>query len=230
MSRNRRTLDPNEVAKGLIIAKRSITTYLFTGKPDVLRIKLRSREPVVSIGGGGLYVGRTPGRFAPALGHSSSKDLSIQRALELLGANDAAQRMFPLAATPGSHWIYFALFSSCKKNPGVRPLKTYINFLADGLGRRNAGVARRLLANGYSARKLERLVERSRGVHDIRRRIKDEAERRLVISEDVIVRLDKLVRSGRRSNKNFKLLAQEFRRSWCRQSKVLREQNNHVLV
>ena len=212
--------------------QQTIAQVLFKGKPDARKITITSAKAVVSLAGGSLFIGRTPGRFAAPLGHATGEELTVQAALDGLEANEAARKVFPLAATPGSHWIYFALFSTCAKNPGVQSLKTYISFLGERLERkrRNAGVARRLLADTYKTRKLKALLARARSVHDLRQRIKDSDERKEVIAPAVLERLDQLVRNGRRSNKNFKQLVRSFRKAWCQQSIVLREANNYVLI
>ena len=208
------------------MAKGTIMDRLFHGKPDAKEVTVKGKKPVIHLAAGRLFIGRTPGRFIDVKGQRSGDELSIKESLDTLGANQAAVRIFPLAATPGSYWLYFALFSTCKQTPGVGPLKQYITFLKDKLGRNNAGVGYRVL---YSKRKLKRVKERARNVHDIRLRVPDEKERKEIIDERILRRLDTLIR-GKWYKANYRHLAQAFRDAWCRQSPVLRRNNHGILV
>lgn len=212
----------------------SIVDRLLNGKTNAKELAIRARKSAVSLGSGRLFVGRTPGRFVDIKGHEATKDLSIQEALDILGANQAARRIFPLAATPGGHWIYFALFSTCRQTPGLNPLRQYIKVLSYNLDRQNAGVARRLLdKKRITKRQIKTAVDRYKRVHDIRLRIPDEADRRVVIQKDVMPRLHALVMSNRwnRSTyKTYKKLARAVRAAWCRQSPILRKHGNDTLV
>ena len=197
---------------------KTIIQHFFNGKSAPVYFAIRTRKSVIPLNSSRLFIGRTPGRFIEILGHRTGEELSIQDALEKLDANRAAQRVFPLAATPGSHWIYFGLFSSCRKNPGVLPLKQYIEFLREKLGRRNAGVGIRLFSEKYTSRKVSALSERFRSVHDIRRRIDDLQLLKKYIKVGILARLDKLVRSGRYEAVNYRELAKAFRYAWLNQS------------
>ncbi len=209
----------------------SIVDRLFRGMAAPQQLTIRAGNTAKPLASGRLYVGRTPGRFLDIKGHSVSNALSIKDALDILGANQAAQRIFPLAATPGGHWIYFALFSACSRTPGISPLKRYIAVLTNTLGRRNAGVASRLLNQPkVSARQVRDLSERYRRVHDVRLRIPNETERRNVIQPDVLPRLNSLIISGRWNRQRYSNLAREFRDAWCKQSPLLRANDNGILV
>lgn len=210
---------------------RSIIDRLFRGKAYPKEITIKPSNAVKILASGRIYIGRTPGRFLDIKGHSVSNALSIKDALDILGANQAATRIFPLAATPGGHWVYFALFSACTKTPGVNPLKQYISVLKNTLNRRNAGVASRLLSKRkVSTRQVRYLSERYRHVHDVRMRIPDVAERRDVIQHDVLPRLHSLIMSGRWNRQRYRSLARAFRTAWCRQSQLLRTHGNGTLV
>jgi len=209
---------------------RTIIQHLLGKKNNNNWIKIKSRSHAVNVSNGKLFIGRTPGRFIEIIGRREDEELSIQDELEVLGALSSATKVFPIAASPGSHWIYYALFSVCRKDPGIRPLMHYIDFLNNKLGRSNAGVARQLIYSESSRRRITRTIERFRSVHDIRQRISDEDARRQVISESVLRRLDRLVQSGREEKDNYRNIAIAFRRSWCLQSEVLRQSRNSVLV
>lgn len=206
--------------------KEGILNYLFK-KLDNKKLQIKSKKSVIEVVRNQLYIGRTPARFCGIIGKRTGEELSIQEALNLLGANESAIKIFPLAATPGSHWIHFALFSTCRQLPGKSVLKKYYRFLDEKLGRRTAGVARRLINNNASKRKLSSQLERSRTVHDIRHRVEDVGN---IIDENILYRLDNLIQSGRWEQSNFKKLARSFRHSWCRQSETLQRRNHSVLI
>lgn len=208
------------------MSKGTIMDRLFHGKPDAKEVTVKVKTPVIHLATDRLFIGRTPGRFIDVKGQRSGDELSIKDSLDTLGANQAAAKIFPLAATPGSYWLYFALFSTCKQTPGVRPLKQYIKVLKDKFGRNNAGVGYRLL---NSKKKLRRVKERARNVHDIRLRIPDDKERKEVIDERILRHLDTLIR-GKWYKAKYRHLAQAFRGAWCRQSPVLRRHNQGILV
>ena len=205
---------------------KSIVQHLFKGKTDIRKVTISSRRPVITLVKNGLYVGRTPGRFLTIIGHRTGEALSIQEELELLGANEAARKIFPLAATPGSHWIYFGLFSTCRQAPGVAVLKKYLSFLDDKLNLTLAGVGRRLINAQSSKRKLQRQIERSWSVHNIPERIPEGDDMGDIIDLQTLGSLDNLVQSGRWDEGNYKRIAKLVRSAWCRQSPILRR-NNH---
>ena len=196
-------------------------------KQNENKFQIKSTKPVVEILKNQIYIGRTPARFCEILGHKTGAELSIKEALEQLGANESARKVFPLAATPGAHWIYFALFSTCKKNPGKAVLKKYLRFLDEKLDKKTAGVGRRLISTKSSAKKLHSQIEKSRSVHDIRKRVE---KMDTVINKSIMERLNKLIQSGRCEQNNYKKLAREFRAAWCRQSETLRLGNHRVLI
>jgi hypothetical protein len=183
------------------------------------KLQVKADRPVVEIIKNQLYVGRTPARFCDIVGHRTGQELSIKEALDQLGANEAARKVFPLATTPGAYWIYFALFSTCRQNPGKKILKK--------LGRKTAGVGRRLISSNSSIKKLRRQIERSRSVHDIRRRVEDMDT---IIDKNILDRLDKLIQSNRWEQFNYKKLARKFRDAWCRQSETLQSGNHSHLI
>ncbi len=208
---------------------RSIIERLFRNKNNHLETTIVPSRQVIKLGKHPIYIGRTPGRFVEFLGHQSAVELSIQDALEALDANRAAENIFPLAATPGSHWIYFALYSVCRQTPGRYPMKQYLYFLSTILNRRNTGIAVRVL-NSSPTDDIQAISENYRGVLDIRRRIADSAERKRVISTHILERLDALVRSARKDDGNYRGLAKAFRYAWLHQSEVLRTNSHHVVV
>jgi len=189
------------------------------------KFQIKASKPVVEIVKNQIYIGRTPARFCEIIGHRTGEELSTKEALDQLGANESARKVFPLSATPGAHWIYFALFSTCRQNPGPKVLKKYLNFLDEKLDRKTAGVGRRLISTKASPKKLHRQVERSRSVHDIRGF--DEMD--TVFDINILERLDRLIKSGRWEESNFKELAKSFRNAWCRQSETLRSCKNRQL-
>ena len=191
------------------------------------KLQVKANKPVVEIVKNQLYIGRTPARFCDIVGHRTGQELSIKEALDQLGANESARKVFPLAATPGAHWIYFPLFSTCRQNPGKKVLKKYLHFLDEKLGRKTAGVGRRLISTNASIKKLNRQIERSRSVHDIRRRI---AEMDNIIDKNILDRLNKLIQSNRWEQSNYKKLARKFRDAWCRQSDTLQSGNYSHLI
>lgn len=134
----------------------------------------------------------------------------------MLDVNQAATRIFPLATSPGAHWIYFGLFSTYRQVPRIKPLTRYIAFLEQRLLRRNTGVGIQVLQEKGGVRKIKLQSERAKLVHDIRLRIEDRGERRQVIDEAFLYRLNALVGSRKRQRKKFIGLAREFRKAWCR--------------
>ena len=209
--------------------KDDIFNFLFEN-PTKKNFKIRANKPVVELVKNQLYIGRTPAQFCEIIGHRTGEELSIKEALDQLGANESARRVFPLAATPGAHWIYFALFSTCRPNPespSKTALKKYLQFLDEKLGRKTAGVGRRLISTNSSNKKLRRQIERSRSVHDIRHRV---GEMDNIIDKDILVRLDRLIQSNRWEESNYKKLASRFLDVWCRQSETLQSGNNHRLI
>jgi hypothetical protein len=191
------------------------------------KLQVKANKPVVEILKNKLYIGPTPARFCDIVGHRTGQELSIKEALDQLGANESARKVFPLAATPGAHWIYFSLFSTCRQNPSKKVLKKYLHFLDEKLGRKTAGVGRRLISTNASIKKLNRQIERSRSVHDIRRRV---AEMDNIIDKNILDRLNKLIQSNRWEQSNYKNLARIFRDAWCRQSETLQLGNHSHLI
>jgi hypothetical protein len=196
------------------MAKNTIMDRLFHGKPNEKGVTIKAKKPVIRLASDRFFIGRTPGRFVEVKGQRSGDELSIKDSLDTLGANQAAAKIFPLAATPGSYWLYFALFSTCKQTPGIRPLKQYIKFLKEKLGRNNAGVGHGLLYSKRNLKRakkrgLKRVKERARNVHDIRLRIPDDKERKEVLDERILRRLDTLIR-GKWYEAKYRHIAQKF--------------------
>jgi len=206
--------------------KDGIFHYLFK-KTNSRKLQIKTRKPVIEVVRNLLYIGRTPARFCGIIGQRTGEELSIKEALDQLGANESASKIFPLAATPGAHWIHFALFSTCRQLPGKSALKKYHRFLDEKLELRTAGVARRLIISNASRRRLRLQLEKSRTVHDIRLRVENVGN---IIDENILYRLDNLIQSGRWELSNFKKLAKSFQHSWCRQSETLQRRNHSVLI
>lgn len=205
--------------------KDDIFNFLFTNHSKN-KFKIKASKPVVEIVKNQIYIGRTPARFCEIIGHRTGEELSTKEALDQLGANESARKVFPLSATPGAHWIYFALFSTCRQNPGQKVLKKYLNFLDEKLGRKTAGVGRRLISTKASPKKLHRQVKRSRSVHDIRGF--DEMDN--IIGTNILYRLDRLIQGGKWERSNYRKLAKKFRDVWYRQSKTLQLRNNSHII
>ncbi|HOX14573.1 MAG TPA: hypothetical protein PLP18_00445 [Smithellaceae bacterium] len=206
--------------------KDDIFHFLFKNS-NKKKLQIKASKPVVEIVKNQLYIGRTPARICEIIGHRTGEELSIKDALDELGANESARKVFPLAATPGAHWIYFALFSTCRQNPGKNVLKKYLHFLDKKLGRKTAGVGRRLIITNSSNKKLRRQIERSRSVHDIRRRV---GEMDNIIDKKILDRVNRLIQNNKKEKVNYKKLAKNFRAAWCRQSETLQSSNHSHLI
>ena len=201
--------------------------HFLAKKPNRKYLNIKAKKPVITVLSDKLYIGRTPARFCEIIGQRSGEELSIREALDRLGANESARKVFPLAASPGAHWIHFALFSTCRQLPGREVMKRYHRFLDEKLTRSTAGVGRRLMNTEGSLKILRRQFERARSVHDIRHRI-DDIE--TFIDKSILYRLDNLIQRGRWDETNYKKLAIIFRDAWCRQSDTLRKRNHDILV